>query len=59
MNKMDGILIMRPFNGVFFGVFALFILVLILVSLWLKKKDIETRKYFKSSKFAFKSFSTK
>lgn len=44
MNKMDGILIMRPFNGVFFGVFALFILVLILVSLWLKKKDIETRK---------------
>ena len=44
MDNMKDVLIMRPFNGVFFGVLALFILVLVLASLGLRKKDIELKK---------------
>ncbi len=44
MEKINGVLVISPFNGVFFGTFAVFILVLIIASLALRNKSVNTRK---------------
>ena len=44
MESSNGILVISPFNGVFFGVFGAFIIVLIVVSLLLRGKSEKLRK---------------
>ncbi len=44
MGSSNGILVISPFNGVFFGVFGAFIIVLIVVSLLLRGKSEKLRK---------------
>jgi hypothetical integral membrane protein (TIGR02206 family) len=39
-----GFLVMRPFNALFFCIFAVLILILIVASIFLNKKSVETRK---------------
>ena len=43
MNNMNSKLIMEPFNALFFGIFAALIILLVIVSLLLRKKDIKVR----------------
>lgn len=44
VSNMNDILVMRPFNGVFFGTFGVLILILIIVSILLKNKSDRTKK---------------